>query len=115
MDLDIETEHVHLRPEWRSAIDEWVSRCARCHPDVRHIEVTLRHADRQAAAEVDAVAIARGRTLRAVTHAPLMGTALEEALAAVEGELAADEKRPVDKLPTSRQPHAGLVPRARSV
>jgi ribosome-associated translation inhibitor RaiA len=91
MDLDILTEHVHLRPEWRCAIEEWVSRCVRCHPDVHDIEVTLRHVDRHAGEEVDAVATAHRRRLRAATHAALMGTALEEALAALERELAADE------------------------
>jgi ribosomal subunit interface protein len=103
MDLDIQTEHVHLQPEWRRAIEDWVRRCARHHPDVRDVEVTLRHAER-AGDEVDAVATARGRTLRTARHAPQMSTALEEALAALEGELFADETRSDGRPPTSRGP-----------
>jgi ribosomal subunit interface protein len=92
MNLDIQTEHVAMRPEWHEMIDAWVDRCRRQHPTVVGIDLTLRHSDRnKAAEEVDAVAMARGRMLRATTRATLMTAALHDALDALERELPVHE------------------------
>ena len=91
MNVDIETECVAMRPEWHRMIEEWVGRCARHHPDVADVDVTLRHGEDRPAEEVDVVATARGRRLRAARRAPLMTTALHDALNALEGELLVHE------------------------
>jgi ribosome-associated translation inhibitor RaiA len=87
MDLDIQTEHVAMRPEWHRIIDAWVERCARVHPQVRGLDFTLRRRDQSAPGEVDVVVSTRGRHLRAGAHAVLMSEALGEALDALDREL----------------------------
>jgi ribosome-associated translation inhibitor RaiA len=92
MNLDIQTEHVVMRPEWHRMIDEWVGRCARRHPDVIEIDLTLRHGEqRRAGEEVDVVAIAGRRSLHATKQAGVMAVALHDALDALEHELLVHE------------------------
>ena len=45
MNIDIQTEHVLMCPDWHRMIDEWVARCRGRHPGVVGIDLTLRHAD----------------------------------------------------------------------
>jgi len=93
MDLDIQTEHTLLRPEWHDQIHAWVARCARFHPEVAGIDVTLRHGEsgRHPEEEVDVEAIADRRSLRVAKHAELMSVALHDALDALEHELLVHE------------------------
>jgi ribosome-associated translation inhibitor RaiA len=89
MDLDIQTEHVAMRPEWHCAIDGWPERCARHYPQVTSIDLILRHGESRERTdkEVDVEATASGRTLRAAKHATVMSEALYEAPNAVEQEI----------------------------
>ena len=90
MNLDIQTEHVVMRPEWRRMIDDWISTCARRHPGFVGIDLTLRHAERQHhGEEVEAVAIAGGPRLRVARQADVMDAALRGALDDLAQELAA--------------------------
>src|SRR5919197_6635328 len=92
MNVDIQTEHVAMRPEWRRMIDAWIQGCRKHHPEIREIDLTLRHdAQRRAAEEVDVVATARGRRLRAARQAQLMSVALQDALETLERELLVHE------------------------
>lgn len=91
MNIDIQTEHVGMRPEWHHAIDTWVDRCRRYHPDVVGIDLHLRHGPGHPEEEVDVVAFARGRSLRAVRHADGMAEALHDALDTLEHELLVHE------------------------
>jgi ribosome-associated translation inhibitor RaiA len=90
MNLDIQTEHVAMQPEWHHMIEDWVALCRDRHPGVRSLDLTLRHAnDRPAADEVDAVVTLGGRSLRAHAAAAVMSLALGNALAGLERELGA--------------------------
>jgi ribosomal subunit interface protein len=93
MNVDIQTEHVAMQPEWHRMIDQWLERCARSHPEIMDIDVTLRHGEpgRHPGEEVDVVATADGRSLRAARHAELMSVALHDALDALEHELLVHE------------------------
>lgn len=92
MDLDILTEHVAMRQAWHRTIDEWVERCARRHPGLLGLELTLRHDERHhPGEEVEVVATGRGRRLRASARAGLMDEALYGALGALEQDLVVDE------------------------
>ncbi len=93
MELDIETEHVTMRPDWHAAIDRWVARCAKEHPEVTAIAIKLGHdpGSRGLAHEVAVVATARGRDLRATRRAVLVDVAMHEAFEAVERELLVHE------------------------
>jgi ribosome-associated translation inhibitor RaiA len=93
MNVDIQTEHVTMRPEWHRAIDEWLGRCARQHPETRVLDVTLRHDQDAGTApeEAEVLVTVNGRTLRAARHAELMSLAIRDALAAIESELLVHE------------------------
>lgn len=66
MNIEIQTEHVAMQPEWHRMIDQWLERCARSHPEIMDIDVRLRHGEpgRHPGEEVDVVATADGRSLR---------------------------------------------------
>jgi ribosome-associated translation inhibitor RaiA len=92
MNIDINTEHVAMRPEWHDIIGAWLNDCRRRHPDVQTIDMTLRHADLDPVGEaVDVVARARGRSLRTGARATEMRIALHDAFDALERELALNE------------------------
>ena len=91
MNIDIITEHVAMRPEWHDIIDGWLRACRNRHPDLDGIDVHIRHGEEPDGEAVDVVALARGRTLRAGTHATDMGIALYDAFDALEHELALNE------------------------
>jgi ribosome-associated translation inhibitor RaiA len=88
MNLDIQTEHALMRPEWHRMIDEWVERCVRQRAGLTGLELTLRHGPGE---EVDIVATAHGRTVRASRQGELMSVALRDALDVLEYELLARE------------------------
>jgi ribosome-associated translation inhibitor RaiA len=92
MNIDIQTEHVAMKPEWHRTIDAWVERCRRHHPEVVGLDLSLRHDDApRPGDEVDVVATAGRRTLRAVKHAGGMDEALHAALESLEHELLVHE------------------------
>ena len=93
MDLDIVTDRVTMQPEWHRAIDLWVERCARIHPDVTAIELTLRHdgPERRPGEDVDVVATIPEGAVHAARHANLMDAALHDALDDLEHELLVHE------------------------
>ena len=92
MNLDIQTEHILMRPEWHRLIDDWAHRCARQHPALDTVDLTLRHDEvRHPPEEVAVVATARGRTLRAMGHADLMTVALHGALDVLERQLETED------------------------
>lgn len=111
MNIDIETEHVVMQPEWHHMIEKWVEHCVRHHPDVVALDLTLRHGEhRHPGEQVDVVATARGRSLRAAKQADLMTMALHDALDALEGELLVHEavgRRPRD--PVARDPQSPVA------
>jgi ribosome-associated translation inhibitor RaiA len=85
MNLDIETRHALMRPEWHRIIDDWVSRETTTHADLRAVDLTLEH-DERAGDRVDAVARVGRRTVRAAAGGQ-MAAALRDALAALEREV----------------------------
>jgi hypothetical protein len=93
MDIDIETEHVVMQPEWHRMIDIWVARTRKAHPEVAYVDLTLRHGegDQDPGGEVDVVATADGRSLRVARHGLTMSMALLDALGALEHELLVHE------------------------
>lgn len=91
MNIDITTEHVAMRPEWHDIIDGCLQACRRRHPELNGIDLRIRHGDGPDGDAVDLVALSRGRTLRAGTHATDMGIALYDAFETLEHELALDE------------------------
>jgi ribosome-associated translation inhibitor RaiA len=109
MNLDIQTEHVAMTPEWHRVIDDWVALCRHRHPQIGALEFTLRRgSERTAGEQVDAVAFAGRRSVRAHARAEVMGVALGDALERLERELCVGDaveasglNRPVDGPPTS--------------
>jgi len=92
MNLDVMTERVVMQPAWYGEIERWVARCARYHPAIAGLELTLRHDGRAADDEVFVVATGRDhRRLRAAAHATLMADALHEALDTMEHDLLVHE------------------------
>jgi ribosome-associated translation inhibitor RaiA len=91
MDIDIETEHVVMQPEWHRMIDTWVARCRKTHPEVAYVDLTLRHGEQAPGGEVDVMATADGRSLRVARHGVTMSMALLDALGALEHELLVHE------------------------
>jgi ribosome-associated translation inhibitor RaiA len=92
MNIDIQTEHVHMQPDWHRMIDAWVDRCRRQYPDVASIDVQLRHAEQDGLPEMATIgATTGGRRLRGSCGAPMMSMALHDALDAVERELLVHE------------------------
>jgi hypothetical protein len=97
MNLDIQTDHTVMRPEWHRVIDAWVASCRGRHPGVRALDLMLRHrGDQRGVEEVDAVATAGARSLHAHATAESMSVALGDALDSLERALctsgAVDEK-----------------------
>ena len=92
MNIDITAEHVAMRPEWHDMIDGWLRACRRRHPDLQGLDLRIRHEDSEPAGEaVDLIALARGRSLRATTHATDMSVALCDAFETLEHELTLNE------------------------
>ena len=93
MNIDIQTEHVAMRPEWHHVIDEWLERCTRRYPDVIDIDLKLRHDEhrRHSGEEVAVEATANGRTIRASRQGEVMTVTLHDALDAIERELLVHE------------------------
>jgi ribosomal subunit interface protein len=91
MDVEIQTQHVEMQPEWRSLIDDRLARLAERYPRLIRVHVTLKHGrhHRSGVEEVDIVATYPGATLRAAKQEEEMRDAVHAALDALERELVA--------------------------
>jgi ribosomal subunit interface protein len=113
MDIEIQSQHIAVQPEWRTLIDERLARLAERYPELIRVHLTLRHGrhHRRGVEEVDIVATAPGGTLRAAKQEEEMRDALHAALDALEREVAArhEERRHFGKAPGPRR--SGTVAR----
>jgi ribosomal subunit interface protein len=113
VDLEIQTQHVAMQPEWRSLIEERLARLAERYPKLVRVHVTLKHGRHhlRGAEEVDIVATYPGATLRAAKQEEEMRDAVHAALDALERELAAHHagRRHFGKAPGPRS--AGTIAR----
>lgn len=98
MDLEIQTQHVTMQPEWLELIEKGVAKLAERHPRLVRVHVTLKH-DRhhlRGQEEVDILANVPGRTLRVAKQEETMTAALHagfDALARELDEYAAELRR----------------------
>lgn len=106
MDVEIQTQHVDMQPEWRALIDARLARLAERYPKLIRVHVTLRHGRHHlhGTEEVDIVATCPGATLRAAKQEEGMRDAVHAALDVLERELAAhhEERRHFGKSPGPR-------------
>ncbi len=106
MDIEIQTQHVDLQPEWRALIDERLSRLLERYPKLIRVHVTLKHGPHHlhGAEQVDIVATCPGATLRAAKQEEEMRDALHAALDVLERELVAhhEERHHFGKPPGPR-------------
>ena len=106
MDIEIQTQHVAMQPEWRALIEERLARLGERYPKLVRVHVTLKHGRHhlRGAEEVDIVATYPGATLRAAKQEEEMRDAVHAALDALERELAAhhEERRHFGKAPGPR-------------
>ena len=106
MDVEIQTQHVDMQPEWRALIDERLARLAERYPRLIRVHVTLRHGRHhlRGAEEVAIVATYPGATLRTAKQEEEMRDAVHAALETLERELAAhhEERRHFGKAPGPR-------------
>jgi len=113
VDIEIQTQHVDMQPDWSAFIDERLARLAERYPRLIRVHVTLKQGGhhRRGNEEVAVVATYPGATLRASKQEETMRDALHAAFDALERELAAhhDERRRFGKAPGPRP--AGTIAR----
>jgi ribosomal subunit interface protein len=101
MDVEIQTQHIDMQPEWRAIIEQRLERLGARYPEILRVHVTVRHGGhhRLGTEEVDIVANCAGGTLRAAKQEGHVRDAVHAALDALERELAAhhETRRHVDK------------------
>lgn len=106
MDIEIQTQHVDMQPEWRTLIEERLVGLAERYPRLIRVHVTLRHGRHhvRGVEEVDIVATYPGATLRAAKQEEEMRHAVHAALDALERELVAhhEKQRHFGKAPGPR-------------
>jgi ribosomal subunit interface protein len=106
MDIEIQTQHVAMQPEWRALIDERLARLAERYPALIRVHVTLKHGrhHQRGVEEVDIVATCPGATVRAAKPGEEMRDAVHAALDVLERQLAAhhEERRHFGKAPGAR-------------
>lgn len=106
MDIEIQTQHVDMQPEWRALIDERLARLSERYSRLIRVHVTLKRGrhHQHGTEEVAIVATYPGATLRAAKQEEGMRDAVHAALDALERELAAhhDERRHFGKVPGPR-------------
>ncbi len=106
MDIEIQAQHVDMQPEWRRLIDERLAALGERYPELIRAHVTLKRGrhHRQGVEQVDVLANAAGRTLRASKQEEDMTAALHAALDSIERELAAhhEQRRHFTKVPGPR-------------
>jgi ribosomal subunit interface protein len=106
VDLEIQTQHVAMQPEWRALIEERLLRLAERYPKLVRVHVTLKHGRHhlRGAEEVDIVATYPGATIRAAKQEEEMRDAVHAALDAFERELVKhhEERRHFGKPPGPR-------------
>lgn len=95
MDIEIQTQHIDMQPEWRVLIESRLARFAERYPELIRVHVTLRHGThhRSGVEEVDIVATAAGGTLRAAKQEERMRDALHAALDGLERQLASHHEQ----------------------
>jgi CspA family cold shock protein len=113
MDIEIQTQHIAMQPEWRALLDERLARLGERYPELIRVHVTLRHGrhHRRGVEEVAIVATCSGGTLRAAKQEETMRDAVHAALDAFEREVADhhEARRHFGKAPGPR--HAGTIAR----
>lgn len=106
MDVEIQTQHIDLQPEWRAIIEQRLERLAARYPEIVRVHVTVKHGGhhRRGTEEVDIVANCAGATLRAAKQEGDVRDAVHAALDALERELAAhhETRRHFGKAPGPR-------------
>jgi ribosomal subunit interface protein len=106
VDIEIQTQHVDMQPDWRTLIEERLARLGERYPKLIRVHVTLRHGRHhlRGAEEVDIVATYPGATLRAAKQEEEMRDAVHAALDVLERQLAAhhEERRHFGKAPGAR-------------
>jgi ribosomal subunit interface protein len=106
MDVEIQTQHVEMQPEWRALIDQRLARLAERYPTLSRVHVTLKHGRHhlRGVEEVDIVATCPGATVRAAKQEAEMRDAVHAALDVLERQLAAhhEERRHFGKAPGAR-------------
>jgi ribosomal subunit interface protein len=109
MDIEIQTRHVDMQPEWLELIEARLAHLGTRYPRLIRVHVTLKHGRHQRGAEeVDIVAVHPRATLRAAKQEQDMRAALHAALDALERELVQHHES------VAARRHRGQVPRARS-
>jgi ribosomal subunit interface protein len=95
MDIDIQTLHVDMQPEWRALIDRRLARLADRYPRLKRVHVTLKHGRHHlhGVEEVDIVAACAGATVRAAKREGEMRDAVHAALDVLENQLAAHHEQ----------------------
>lgn len=95
MDLEIQTQHIEMQPEWRTLIEDRAARFAERYPELIRMHVTLRHGahHRSGVEEVDIVATVAGTTLRAAKEEERMRDALHAALDVIARQLASHHEQ----------------------
>jgi ribosomal subunit interface protein len=90
MDIEIQTQHVAMLPQWRALIERRLARLAERHPEMTRVHVTLKHGPHHQLGcdETDIVASCRGATLRVAKQEDDMHAAVHAALDALERQLA---------------------------
>jgi ribosomal subunit interface protein len=106
MDIEIQSLHVEVAPEWRTLIDDRLAMLAARYPELIRVHVTLKHGahHQRGLEEVDVVATCTGGTLRAGKQEETMRAAVHAALDALEREVAAqhEQRRRFGKAPGPR-------------
>jgi ribosomal subunit interface protein len=113
MDVEIQTQHVAMQPEWNALVEERLARLAERYPRLIRVHVTLKRGRHhlRGVDEVDIVATCPGATIRAAKQEDEMRDAVHAALDALERQLAAhhEERRHFAKPPGPRP--AGTITR----
>lgn len=97
METEIQTQHIHMEPEWRALIDARLARLDEHFGRLIRVHVTLRHGGHHlhGTEEVAIVASFPGATVRAAKQKADMRDAVHAAFEAVEHALTAhhDKRR----------------------
>jgi ribosomal subunit interface protein len=106
MDIEIQTQHIDMQPEWRDLIDQRLARLAERYPKLIRVHVTLKHGRHhlRGVEEVDIVGTYPGATFRTAKQEEEMRDAIHAALDSLEREVAAhhEKRRHFGKAPGPR-------------
>ncbi|HET7224759.1 MAG TPA: HPF/RaiA family ribosome-associated protein [Candidatus Eisenbacteria bacterium] len=106
MDLEIQTEHIELDPNWRDLIETLANHVEARYPELLRLHVTLKHGPhhRVGFEDVALVANVEGRTFRAEKREEKVRAAIHAAFHALDIEMERyhQERRRVTKPPGAR-------------